>query len=58
VGRPPTALQILEVIDMCVAGGLSSGFVIRLLQMLLDAAIKSEETTYDKVVSQAVWRIA
>ena len=54
--KPPKALQVLEVLDYCVNGSLASTFMMRILEMLLGAAIKREETTYEAVVSQASWR--
>jgi len=52
----PTALQILEVLDYCVRYSLASGFVITLLEQILDIAIKQENTTYELVVENATWR--
>jgi hypothetical protein len=56
-GKPPTALQVLEVLDYCVNGSLASGFVVRVLEMLLSEAIKREDTTYEAVVVQTSWRV-
>lgn len=53
---PPTALQILEVLDQCVHASLCSGFVITVFETLLKKAIESEGTTYNDVVSKATWR--
>jgi hypothetical protein len=53
---PPKALEILEVLDMCVHGSSASGFVVNLLEVMLDASINEENTTYEKIVSQATWR--
>lgn len=54
--KPPTALQILEVIDQCIFSALASGFVIRLLQLGYDDACKREETTHEEVIKSATWR--
>jgi len=53
---PPRALEILEVLDLCVHGGLGSGFVVSLLDMMLQDAIRVEGTTYEAVVALATWR--
>ena len=55
-GDPPKAIQVLEVLDYCVHGALASGIVMRILEMILDDAIKAEGTTYEAVVAQATWR--
>lgn len=52
----PKSIQILETLDMCVHGGLSSGFVIGVLEQLLNVAMEREETTYEAVVARATWR--
>jgi len=52
----PTSLQILEVLDKCIYGSLASGFVIVLLENLLDIAMKRENVTLDDIVLYAVWR--
>ena len=52
----PTALQILEVLDECIYSALASGFVIVLLETMLDVAIKEENTILDDIVLNAVWR--
>ena len=53
---PPKALQILEVLDLCVHGGLASGLVITLLEKFMHEAIQLEGTTYEALVAQATWR--
>lgn len=53
---PATALQILEVLDQCIFASLASGFTVRLLQMLYDAACANEKTTHEEVVKLATWR--
>lgn len=52
----PTALQILEVLDNCVNGGLASQFVMVLFESLLDMTIKKENTTYEELLKLATWR--
>jgi len=54
--NPPTALQILEVLDKCIYASLASGFVVTLLQMAYEALCKNENTTHDDVVKLATWR--
>lgn len=51
-----TSLQILKTLDFGVFSGGCSGFVIKVLELLLDSAIKKENTTYDLVVEKANWR--
>lgn len=53
---PAKAIQILEVLDHCVHASLASGFTVRLLQMLYDAALTNEKTTHEEVVKLATWR--
>lgn len=55
-GDPPTPLQILEVLDHCINGGLASGFVVKVLQILYDTACKEANVTHEEVVKDAVWR--
>lgn len=52
----PLAIQILKTLDMCVHSGLSSGFVIGVLETLLDVAMKNEQITYEELTKQAIWR--
>lgn len=54
---PPTALQILEVLDACIHGSLASGFVVRLLQMMYDDARKTEGKTHEEIAKDATWRV-
>jgi hypothetical protein len=53
---PPTALQVLEVVDHCINGSLASGFVVAMLQALYDIRCKEEKTSHDEVVKLATWR--
>ena len=52
----PTALEILKSLDAGVHGGGVSEFTLGVLDTLLVLAIKQENTTYDDVVKQAIWR--
>lgn len=54
----PTSLQILEVLDDCIYAALASGFVVTLLQALLDGALKREHRTLDDILPFAFWREA
>jgi hypothetical protein len=53
---PPTAIQVLEVVDLCVFGSLASGVLVTLLQYELEDAFKREGTTLKEVLKLAVWR--
>ena len=55
-GEPPTALQILEVLDQCIHGSLASGLVVAVLQAEYDLALAREATTHEAVVRGAAWR--
>lgn len=55
-GNVPKAAQVLEVLDYIVNGSLASGFVVKLMEILLSVAIDQEGTTYEAVVAQATWR--
>ena len=54
--HPTPPLQILEVLDYCIAGSLASGLVVMLLQMEYDMACKRAGTTHEEVVKLATWR--
>jgi hypothetical protein len=54
--EPPTALQVLEVLDCCIYGSLASGFIVSVLQALYDIRCKKEGTTHEEVQKLAVWR--
>lgn len=47
---------VLEVLDQCVYAALASGFVIQVLETILNKAIEDENTTLEEVVKLAVWR--
>jgi hypothetical protein len=53
---PPTALQVLEVLDACIHGSLASSFVIRVLEGLYGVACKREQITHDQAAARAPWR--
>ena len=52
----PTAIQVMEVLDHCVHGGLASGFVIALLETMVETALKEENLTRDQLIEKAIWR--
>ena len=52
----PKSTQILETLDMCVHYGLSSGFAIGVLEMLLNRALELENKTYEEILPEATWR--
>lgn len=52
----PTSLQLLEVIDNCIHGGLSSGIVLSFMQMELDQRLSDEGKTLEDILPFATWR--
>ena len=52
----PTPLQILKPLDMVINGGLASGLVVTLLQILYDRALKRAGKTHNEIVPDATWR--
>lgn len=54
--NPPTALQILEVLDLCIFGALASGFIVKLLQVLYDQRCVEENVVHEDLVKLATWR--
>ena len=54
--EPPQALQVLEVLDYCIHGSLTSAFTVKLLQIILDLRLKAEHTTLDHILPGATWR--
>lgn len=54
--NPPTAIQILEVLDHCVNSSLASGLVITALQTLYNTACVKEGVTHEDMVKLAPWR--
>ncbi len=53
---PPTALQVLEVLDRCVHGALASSFVIGSLRAMLGIALKGEGKTLEQLEPEVTWR--
>ena len=53
---PPTALQVLEVLDKCIFSSLANGAVIIVLRGEYELRLKEEKTTHDELVERAVWR--
>ena len=53
---PPSALQVLEVLDHCIHGALASGVVIRLLQWCYVERRDAEGVTHEALVPLATWR--
>jgi hypothetical protein len=53
---PPTAIQILEVLDYCILGSLTTGMVVLVLQNEYNNALDREQTTHEEVVKLATWR--
>jgi len=53
---PVPAISVLEVLDACVHGSLASGFVVTVLDIVLQARMKAEGTTMDELVKLATWR--
>lgn len=53
---PPTALQVLRVLDQCTYWGLASDFVMGVLNTILEACIENEGTTLADVAAKATWR--
>lgn len=52
----PTAYQILEVLDNCIYAALSTGFVVTVLQIAFDEALKREGKTHEEVYAYAETR--
>lgn len=52
----PTAIQVMEVLDHCVHSALASGFVIALLETMVETALKEENLTRDQLIEKAIWR--
>lgn len=53
---PPSALQLLEVLDKCIRYALASGFVVSALQVMYDAQMKREGITHEEAIRSATWR--
>jgi hypothetical protein len=54
---PPKALEVLEVLDLSIHGGLASEFVVQVLQVEFEAALAREAMTQEQIVAYASWRI-
>lgn len=54
----PSALQLLQVVDMCIYGALASKFVLKVLQFAYDDQLKVENKTHEEIVKDAAWRKA
>jgi len=52
----PTALEVLETLDLCINGSLCSSFEIKVLTMLYDMAREAEGKTHEQVAAVAPWR--
>lgn len=48
---PPTAAEILAVLDQCIYSSLASGVVVATMQMTLDTALMEEGTTHEEVAA-------
>jgi hypothetical protein len=53
---PPRAIQVLEVLDFCVQGGLASRVVMLALDFELEDALGREAMTREELVKYALWR--
>lgn len=54
---PPKAIEILFVLDHCIHAALASGFVVTLLQLQYDIALKRENLKHEQLEPLAVWRV-
>lgn len=54
--EPPTALQVLEVVDKCIHCALASGFALSALQEVYRLRLKAEGKTHEELVPFATWR--
>lgn len=52
----PRAIQILKTLDMCVHSGLSSGFVVGVLEQMLAYHSRIENIEYEDLIKHADWR--
>jgi len=52
----PTALQLLEVLDACVNGGLCSGLEITAMDLFLQNQLKEEGISMTTLLERATWR--
>lgn len=54
--NPPTALQILRVLDSIVYSGGATGFVVSALDAMMRGTLEAEGQTYEQLVAKADWR--
>lgn len=54
--EPPTALQVLKVLDFSVRYAWGSNIVMKLLNFEYRSALTRENTTNEEVVKLATWR--
>ncbi len=53
---PIKAINVLELLDNIVYTGGASGFVINILNRLLQTCLVDEEITYEELIKFASWR--
>jgi hypothetical protein len=53
---PPTSLEILEVLDKSIFYAWASGFVIRVLEILYEQALRRENKKNEDNTPFATWR--
>jgi hypothetical protein len=54
--NPPTALQLLEILDYSARYSYASDFVMRILDTAFEEALTEEGLTREQVVALAYWR--
>ena len=52
----PKAIEILHTLDICAYGGLASGMMMQIMQMMLNECLKIENISYDELLKDASWR--
>lgn len=52
----PSAEEILRVLDHAVRYSLVSGFVVAVLESILQSACESEGLTYESLIARVQWR--
>jgi hypothetical protein len=52
----PKAIEVLQVLDLCIFSSLGSDFAIRLLQLVYDSALEIENIVHEEVLINAHWR--
>ena len=53
---PPEPLEILQVLDKCIFGSLSSDFIVLILQVIYDGRLRDKGVVHDDVIKGAYWR--